>query len=110
MHRQKTSCGQRPRHQAGFGYRHLWVRVNDGAQWSNWSTSFTVTASANTTPDTAPAVSVVNVTATHGQSFAAANLFAAHDAENNPLTRFGFWNSGTGGGLHALRHQARHLG
>jgi hypothetical protein len=95
-----------------------------------------VTASANTTPDTAPAVSVVNVTATHGQSFAAANLFAAHDVENNPLTRFGFWNSGTGGGhfmvdgvalpvaqeidepvyvctqlrddeLHALRHQAR---
>jgi hypothetical protein len=76
----------------------LWVRVNDGAQWSNWSTSFTVTASANTAPDTAPAVSVVNVTATHGQSFAAANLFAAHDAENNPLTQFGFWNSGTGGG------------
>jgi hypothetical protein len=76
----------------------LWVRVNDGAQWSNWSTSFTVTASANTAPDTAPAVSVVNGTATHGQSFAAANLFAAHDAENNPLTQFGFWNSGTGGG------------
>ena len=34
-------------------------------------------------------VSVVNVTVTHGQSFAAANLFAAHDAENNPLTQFG---------------------
>ena len=34
---------------------------------------------------------------THGQDFAAQSLFTAQDAENDTLTQFAFWNTGTGG-------------
>ncbi len=96
-------------YQAGSGTDTLWVRVNDGAQWSSWSNAFTVTVPASTAPaaDTAPAVSVTSITAFHGESFAAANLFAAHDAENNPIAQYGFWNSGAGGGHFVLNGVAQ---
>jgi probable HAF family extracellular repeat protein len=91
-------------YQAGSGTETLWVRVNDGAQWSSWSNAFTVTVPASTAPaaDTAPAVSVTSITAFHGESFAAANLFAAHDGENNPIVQYAFADSGTGGGRFVL--------
>jgi probable HAF family extracellular repeat protein len=96
-------------YQAGSGTDTLWVRVNDGAQWSSWSNAFTVTVPASTAPaaDTAPAVSVTSITAFHGESFAAANLFAAHDGENNPIAQYGFWNSGAGGGHFVLNGVAQ---
>jgi hypothetical protein len=85
-------------YQSGSGADTLWVRVNDGTQWSNWSGSFTVTAPI----DAAPTVSVANVSAAHGQSFAAADLFSASDADGDSISKYAFWNSGTGGGQFML--------
>src|SRR6202040_758883 len=48
-------------YQSGSGTDTLWVRANDGAQWSDWSSSFTVTGQA----DTPPVVTVANLTAAH---------------------------------------------
>jgi hypothetical protein len=45
-------------YQSGSGADTLWVRANDGTQWSGWSNSFTVTGQA----DTAPTVTGSNVT------------------------------------------------
>jgi hypothetical protein len=77
-------------YQSGAGADTLWVRAYDGTQWSSWSNAFTVTAP----PDTPPTVSVSNVTATHGQSFAASSLFTATDADGDTLTQYGFWDTG----------------
>jgi hypothetical protein len=81
-------------YQSGAGADTLWVRANDGTQWSGWSNGFTVTGQ----PDAAPTVTGSNVTAAHGQSFAAASLFTATDADGDTITKYAFWNSGTGGG------------
>ena len=37
-------------YQSGSGADTLWVRANDGTQWGNWSSSFTVTAPIDTGP------------------------------------------------------------
>ena len=52
--------------------------------------------------DTPPVVTVSNLSATHGQEFAASSLFTASDADGDAITTYAFWNSGTGGG-HFLR-------
>jgi hypothetical protein len=80
-------------YQSGSGTDTLWVRANDGLQWSAWSNSFTVTAPI----DTPPTVSVSNMTATHGQSFAASSLFTASDPDRDAITKYAFWDIGTGG-------------
>jgi hypothetical protein len=80
-------------YQSGSGADTLWVRANDGAQWSLWSNSFTVTAPI----DTPPTVSVSNMTATHGQSFAASGLFTAKDADGDAIAKYAFWDTGGGG-------------
>src|SRR5207237_1115273 len=50
--------------------------------------------------DTAPVVTPTsaNLTATKGQSFAAASLFTASDADGDTLTQYDFWDTGGGGG------------
>jgi hypothetical protein len=90
-------------YQSGSGTDTLWVRANDGAQWSDWSSSFTVTGQA----DTPPVVTVANLTAAHGQGFAASGLFAASDPDGDAITRYGFWNTGTGGGHFVLNGVAQ---
>ena len=82
----------------GSGADTLWVRAYDGTQWSAWSDPFTVSPSV----DTPPVVTVSNLSATHGQDFAASSLFRASDADGDAITTYAFWNSGTGGG-HFLR-------
>jgi cold shock CspA family protein len=52
--------------------------------------------------DTAPVVTVANLTAAHGQSFAASSLFTASDADGDMITKYAFWDTGTGGGHFAL--------
>jgi probable HAF family extracellular repeat protein len=85
-------------YQSGSGADTLYVRAYDGALWGNWSQAFTVTAP----PDAAPTVSVANLPATHGQSFAAGSLFSASDPDGDPVVEYQFWNAGTGGGRFVL--------
>jgi Ca2+-binding RTX toxin-like protein len=90
-------------YQSGAGADTLWVRANDGTQWSNWSSSFTVTGQA----DTAPTVTGSNVTAAHGQSFAASSLFTASDPDGDTISKYAFWDTGTGGGHFVLNGVAQ---
>jgi Ca2+-binding RTX toxin-like protein len=93
-------------YQSGAGADTLWVRANDGTQWSGWSNSFTVTGQ----PDTAPSVTGSNVTAAHGQSFAASSLFTATDADGDAITKYAFWDTGNGGGHFVLNGVAQGVG
>jgi hypothetical protein len=51
-------------------------------------------------------VTVSNVSATHGQVFAASSLFTASDLDGDPITQYDFWDTGTGGGHFVLNNQA----
>jgi hypothetical protein len=93
-------------YQSGSGTDTLWVRANDGTQWSGWSNSFTVTGQA----DAAPTVTGSNVTAAHGQSFAASSLFTASDADGDTISKYAFWDTGTGGGHFVLNGVAQGVG
>jgi hypothetical protein len=48
--------------------------------------------------DPGPVETVVNVTATHGQSFAASSLFTYSDPFGSAATEYDFWNMGSSGG------------
>ena len=76
----------------------LWAQLqqSNGAL-TGWQ-QFTVTAPV----DTPPTVSVSNMTATHGQSFAASGLFTAKDADGDTITKYAFWDTGSGGGHFVL--------
>ncbi|TWC06727.1 autotransporter passenger strand-loop-strand repeat protein [Bradyrhizobium macuxiense] len=69
----------------------LYVRANDGSEWSSW-TAFTATAT-----NQAPTVAVANVLTVSGQTFAAANLVTATDADGDPITKYALWDSNTNG-------------
>ncbi|MGY3482155.1 autotransporter passenger strand-loop-strand repeat protein [Bradyrhizobium sp. USDA 4011] len=69
----------------------LWVKANDGSEWSSWK-SFTATAT-----NQAPTVSVANVVTVSGQTFAAANLVTATDADGDAITKYALWDSNTNG-------------
>jgi autotransporter passenger strand-loop-strand repeat protein len=77
----------------GAGSDTLWVRANDGVQWSAWSNPFTATDAA---PASTPAQLMVSAFA--GKTFAASNLFTAADADGDGIFQYDFWNSGTNGG------------
>jgi hypothetical protein len=93
-------------YQSGTAADTLWVAAYDGTMWGNWSNSFTVTGQ----PDTAPTVTASNVTAAHGQSFAAFSLFTARDADGDAITKYAFWDTGTGGGHFVLNGVAQGVG
>ena len=88
-------------YQSGSAADTLWVRVSDGALWSAWSQSFTVTAPIDTGPLVVPVST--NISATHDQSFAVSTLFLASDPFGDAITEYDFWDTGTGGG-HFLRN------
>lgn len=82
-------------YQSGSGPDTLWVRANDGSQWGNWSSSFTVTGPI----DTGPIVTASNRSLARNQStIAAASLFSASDADGDTITAYDFWDTGAGGG------------
>ena len=89
-------------YQSGSGTDTLWVRANDGTLWGAWSNAFTVTAPI----DTGPVETVSNLTATHGESFAAASLFSYSDPVGSAATEYDFWDTGGGGGYFALNGTA----
>jgi hypothetical protein len=90
-------------YQSGSGTDTLWVRVSDGAHWSPWSQSFTVTAPIDIGPVVVP--TSINVSATHNQTFAIPNLFIASDPFGDPITTYDFWNTGTGAGHFVVNSQ-----
>jgi hypothetical protein len=90
-------------YQSGSGADTLWVRASDGALWSAWSQSFTVTAPIDTGPVVVPAST--NISATHNQSFAVSSLFLASDPFGDAITEYDFWDTGTGGGHFLLNNQ-----
>jgi parallel beta-helix repeat protein len=87
-------------YQSGSGADTLWVRANDGTQWSSWSSSFTVTAPV----DTGPVVTPTNfsISSFANQSFAASSLFTYSDPFGSPATQYDVWDTGDGGGHFAL--------
>src|SRR5262249_31174677 len=85
-------------YQSGSGADTLWVKAYDGFVWGSWSHSFTITAPI----DAGPVVTVSNLTATHGQSFAASSLFTASDPDGDTLSKYAFWDTGSGGGHFVL--------
>ena len=91
-------------YQSGSGADTLWVRVSDGALWSAWSQSFTVTAPIDTGPVVVP--TSTNVSASHNQSFAVSTLFLASDPFGDPITEYDFWDSEIGGGRLPVNGQA----
>ena len=56
--------------------------------------------------DTGPAETVSNLTATHGESFAAASLFSYGDPVGSAATEYDFWDTGKGGDYFALNGTA----
>jgi hypothetical protein len=86
--------------QSGSGADTLWVRAYDGALWSAWSSSFTVTAPIDTGPVVTPANA--NINSFPNQTFAAASLISYSDPFSSPATQYDFWNSGAGGGRFLL--------
>jgi hypothetical protein len=88
--------------QSGSGSADLWVRANDGIAWGAW-TEFHVNAPV----DAGPTVSVANLTATHGQSFAGASLFSNYsDPFASAATQYDVWDTGAGGGHFVLNGTA----
>ncbi|MGY4503264.1 hypothetical protein ACVWYH_007221 [Bradyrhizobium sp. GM24.11] len=78
----------------GSGSDTLWVRANSGEGWGAWSQSFTVAAPI----DIGPVETVHNITAAHGQAYAASSMFTYSDPFNSPATKYDFWNKGDNGG------------
>lgn len=84
------------------GIDQLWVQVDDGTHHTAW-TSLTLTSNVaggggdgnTTTNDSAPTVSVSNVTLSDAASVLASTLISASDADGNPLTYF-VWDAGKG--------------
>src|SRR5207302_5409541 len=84
-------------YQSGSGADTLWVRANDGTQWSAWSSPFTVTAPVDSGPVTTPVSSTVILG--HGQStIAASKLFTTSESDGDAVTKYAFWDLGTRGG------------
>ena len=84
-------------YQPGTGADTLWVRANDGTQWSAWSQAFTVTAqvaAVNTRRDAGERQHRRDP----GQSLAASALFTVSDPDGDAITQYDFWDTGGGGG------------
>jgi hypothetical protein len=70
------------------GAETVWVRANDGSEWSAWQSW------AMTTQGSAPVASAANRSVHVNQSLAASTLFSVSDADNNAITQYEFWDSG----------------
>jgi autotransporter-associated beta strand protein len=78
----------------GAGTDTLYVRANDGIQWSAW------TIPGFTASDAAPVSTPVHsfVSGAGSKTYAATDLFTATDADGEPVTQYDFWDNGAGGG------------
>src|SRR5262249_34090939 len=80
--------------QAGHGSDDLWVRASDGQTWSKW-VEFHVSEPAPAVTATTPVVTatVSDLHTLPDQTFEAANLFTASDADGDAITKYAFWDT-----------------
>ncbi|WP_249131916.1 MULTISPECIES: hypothetical protein [unclassified Bradyrhizobium] len=71
------------------GSETMWVRAFDGTDWSNWDT-FTLTST-----NSAPVVTTGDHSIHVGQWVTVGNWLTASDADNDAITKYQFWDSGT---------------
>jgi hypothetical protein len=81
---------------ANLGTDTLQVRANDGYGWSSWASVDVVTRAPNRAPILTPVSSTPGVAL--GQTVAVSTLFSTSDADGDAITRYRFWDNGTGGG------------
>jgi hypothetical protein len=74
--------------QSGSGSDDLWVRANDGFDWSAWK-EFHVNAPV----DARPVVTASDFAASHNQNVAASALFSVTDGDGDAITKYQFWDS-----------------
>jgi Ca2+-binding RTX toxin-like protein len=81
---------------ASGGAEQVWVRANDGLEWSAWE-SWNIETALHI-PNAVPTVSASNSTVLLGESVDAAALFSTADADGDPITKYEFWDSTAGNG------------
>mgnify|MGYP002713907932 CR=1 FL=1 len=81
-------------YQFGPASDQLWVRAFNGVSWSTWAQFAAI-------PE-GPVVTVADVTAWHGQSFAVSSLFTYYDPFGFAAAQYDVWDAGTGGGHFVL--------
>jgi hypothetical protein len=78
----------------GAGTDTLYVRANDGIQWSAWTIpGFTATDAA---PVSTPVHSFVS--GANNKTYAFSDLFTVSDADGDAPAQYDFWDTGAGGG------------
>jgi hypothetical protein len=80
-------------YQFGTAADQLWVRVNDGTDWSAWQSFIATPSSGIPAGNKAPVEIVANKSATHGQSLAGSSLVSASDPDGDTIVKYQFWNS-----------------
>ena len=81
----------------------------EGVTYIEFSDGTYDTVTSTFTPgsqDTGPVETVSNLTATHGESFAASSLFSYSDPVGSAATEYDFWDTGGGDGCFALNGTA----
>ena len=81
---------------ANGGTERVWVRANDGLEWSAWK-PWNMTTALHV-PNAAPVVSASDQTVLLSQAVDASSLFSVSDADNDPITQYEFWDSSAGNG------------
>ena len=81
---------------ANGGTERVWVRANDGLEWSAWQ-PWNMTTALHV-PNAAPVVSASDQTVLLGQAADASSLFSVSDADNDLITQYEFWDSSAGNG------------
>ena len=81
---------------ANPGTERVWVRANDGLEWSAWKAWNMSTALH--VPNAAPVVTASDQTLLLGQAVDASSLFSVSDADSDPITNYEFWDSTAGNG------------
>lgn len=80
------------------GTEALQVRAFDGKDWSASAGLTMTTTAVSTGPNQRPVVTATNGTIRAGQAVAAKSLFQVSDANGDAITRYAFWDGGSGGG------------
>ena len=78
------------------GSDQVWVRANDGQDWSAWK-SWNVNSWPHLT-DAAPVAAASAASVLQNESVAASSLFSVTDADSDAVTQYEFWDDVAGGG------------
>jgi len=78
------------------GTETLWVRANDGQAWGAWAPW------QATTVNGLPVASSVDLTLFRSETRSASSLFSVVDPDGDAISRYRFWDGGTGGGYFSL--------